>query len=221
LGQRAKRDTGAGVITQTAISVAAFREVLQSFLRQSETLARAVGLTPQQYLLLLMIKGAPDGLERTTVTEIAKRLHLAPNTVSELATRTQEAGLLARSGSASDARVAELRLTTKGDRLVCQVMRTHVSERQVLLDRLVEVTALNGGDAEPITPLVRDTTDQERIEALSILDDAYLGNLNRLERENRRLKQMLGEKELENDKLRQYRKPERAPKPAAADARKR
>ena len=40
--------------------VAEFRAALRGFLRTSERNARAAGLTPQRYLLLLMIKGAAD-----------------------------------------------------------------------------------------------------------------------------------------------------------------
>ena len=55
--------------TTAAINVAAFRETLRAFMRESELNARASGLTPQRYLLLLMIKGAQDGSERSTVTD--------------------------------------------------------------------------------------------------------------------------------------------------------
>ena len=57
--------------------VAEFRGALRRFLRTSERTARACGLTPQRYLLLLMVKGAPDGSERSTVTELEERLQLA------------------------------------------------------------------------------------------------------------------------------------------------
>jgi hypothetical protein len=63
--------------TAEAIQVAALREALRAFLRQSELIAQANGLTPQRHLLLLMMKGAPDGSERSTVTELVTRLRLA------------------------------------------------------------------------------------------------------------------------------------------------
>ena len=47
--------------TEDFIAVAEFRAALRTFLRQSERVARQSGLTPQRYLLLLMIKGTPDG----------------------------------------------------------------------------------------------------------------------------------------------------------------
>src|SRR5216110_372084 len=86
--------------------VAEFRAALRRFLRRSERVARGSGLTPQRYLLLLMIKGAPDRSEQSTVTELADRLQLAQSTVTELVSRAEEVGLVEREPSASDGRVA-------------------------------------------------------------------------------------------------------------------
>lgn len=102
--------------TSRVIEVADFREALRRFLRQSERIARQSGLTPQRHLLLLMIKGARDGSEQSTVTELAERLQLAQSTVTELVSRAEEAGLVEREQSQSDARVAHLRLTPEGER---------------------------------------------------------------------------------------------------------
>ena len=84
------------------------------FLRTSERNSRAAGLTPQRYLLLLMIKGAPDGSEQSTVTELAERLQLAQSTVTELVSRAEEIGLVERERSSDDGRIAILRLTRRG-----------------------------------------------------------------------------------------------------------
>ena len=54
--------------TSRVVEVAEFREALRRFLRQSERVARQSGLTPQRHLLLLMIRGAPDGSGQSTVT---------------------------------------------------------------------------------------------------------------------------------------------------------
>jgi DNA-binding MarR family transcriptional regulator len=104
------------VETTAVIHVAAFRAALRAFLRESELSARAGGLTPQRYLLLLMIKGAPDGSERATVTELSDRLGLAQSTVTELVSRAEEIGIVERSPSDADGRVAYLRLTKEGER---------------------------------------------------------------------------------------------------------
>src|SRR5579859_7577861 len=98
------------------MAVADFRAALRQFLRMSERVARQCDLTPQRYLLLLMIKGSPDGREQSTVTELAERLQLAQSTVTELVRRAEETGLIEREQSPTDARVAHLRLTAEGDR---------------------------------------------------------------------------------------------------------
>ena len=99
----------AGISVSDAIAVAEFRAALRGFMRHSERVARKSGLTPQRYLLLLMLKGASDGSERSTVTALADRLQLAQSTVTELVSRAESAGLLEREQSSSDARVAHLR----------------------------------------------------------------------------------------------------------------
>ena len=105
-----------GIDTQAAVRVAAFRAALRSFLRSSEQIARSSGLTPQRYLLLLMIKGAADGSEQSTVTELSTRLQLGQSTVTELVKRAENAGLVERERSEADARVAHVRLTAEGER---------------------------------------------------------------------------------------------------------
>jgi len=97
------------------VHVAEFRAALRRFARRSERVARSSGLTPQRYLLLLMIKGAPDGSEQSTVTELAERLQLAQSSVTELVRRAEEAGLIEREQSTDDGRVAHLRLTREGE----------------------------------------------------------------------------------------------------------
>ncbi len=97
------------------VHVAEFRAAMRVFMRKGERIARAAGLTPQRYLLLLMIKGAPDGSEQSTVTELAERLQLAQSTVTELVARAQESGLIEREVSSADGRVAHLRLTAEGE----------------------------------------------------------------------------------------------------------
>jgi DNA-binding MarR family transcriptional regulator len=112
--------------------VAEFRSALRRFMRTSERNARTSGLTPQRYLLLLMIKGAPDGREQSTVTELAERLQLAQSTVTELVRRAEEAGLVARAQSADDARVAHLKLTEEGERRLAKAFTSNEQERDEL-----------------------------------------------------------------------------------------
>src|ERR1700741_3695970 len=110
--------TTEGYSLDDVIAVADFRAALRSFLRQSERVARQSGLTPQRYLLLLLIKGAPDRSERSTVTELSRRLQLAQSTVTELVNRAEKSGLATRDQSGRDAGVAHLRLTAEAERLL-------------------------------------------------------------------------------------------------------
>jgi DNA-binding MarR family transcriptional regulator len=108
------------------------------FLRRGEQVARAAGLTPQRQLLLLMIKGAPDGSERATITALAERLQLAQNTVTELVARAEAVGLLEREPSESDGRVVRLRLTREGDRRLAATVSALQEDRRHLIEVLSE-----------------------------------------------------------------------------------
>jgi DNA-binding MarR family transcriptional regulator len=123
------------------VRVAEFRSALRHFMGQSERVARASGLTPQRYLLLLMIKGAPTGNERSTVTELSDRLQLAQSTVTELVARAADAGLVRREPSTDDGRVAVLRLTDEGERRLKSAFTGLSAERQQLLSSLVHLQA--------------------------------------------------------------------------------
>src|SRR5262245_18987811 len=114
------------------VAVADFRAALRRFLRQSERVARQCRLTPQRYLLLLMIKGSPSGNEQSTVTELSDRLQLAQSTVTELVSRAEEAGLIEREQSQRDARVAHLRLTAEGERRLMRSFTELAKERAQL-----------------------------------------------------------------------------------------
>ena len=122
--------------TTDAIRIAAFRAAIRSFLRTSEQLAREQKLTPRRYLLLLMIKGAPDGSEQSTVTELSERLQLAQSTVTELVGRAERAGLIQRERSEKDLRVAHLRLTPDGERRLALSVRGLEEQRHELRQRL-------------------------------------------------------------------------------------
>jgi DNA-binding MarR family transcriptional regulator len=117
-----------------AVAVAEFRAALRRFMRISERNARAAGLTPQRYLLLLMIKGAPDESEQSTVTELANRLQLAQSTVTELVGRAEEIGLVERKRSLEDGRIAYLRVTPEGERRLALAFTSNASERAALRD---------------------------------------------------------------------------------------
>ncbi len=131
----------AAIPTSDIVAVAEFRAALRGFLRRTERIARQSGLTPQRYLLLLMVKGAPDGSEQSTVTELSERLQLAQSTVTELVSRAEETGLIEREQSHTDARVAHLRLTEEGERRLMQAVTGLATERSNLRSAFAHLDA--------------------------------------------------------------------------------
>ena len=111
---------------------AEFRAALRRFLRVSEDASREHGLTPRRHLLLLMIKGAPDGTETSTVSELCERLQLAQSTVTELVQRAEGAGLIRREQSGADGRVVNLHLTDEGEQRLAGLNADLRRERELL-----------------------------------------------------------------------------------------
>jgi DNA-binding MarR family transcriptional regulator len=91
---------------------ATFRTQLRRFLSVTDAAVAQVGLTSQRYDLLLMIRSA-GGLR---VTDLRELLQLKQSSVSELVTRSVEAGLIERRVSSKDRRVSLLQLTPEGER---------------------------------------------------------------------------------------------------------
>src|SRR5829696_563029 len=119
-----------------AARVTEFRVALRRFQHQTDVVARECGITPAWYLLLLQIKGAPDLSEQTTVTALADRLQLAQSSVTELVSRAEQAGLLERKLSSSDARVVHLRLSAQGEEIFARAFRSLASEREALRESI-------------------------------------------------------------------------------------
>lgn len=108
-----------------------FRYRLRCFLRQSEDLCRAHGLTPLQYQLLLHLK-ACDGREWATVSELAERLQAKHHGTVALIDRCEQAGLVERRPEQRDRRRMQVHLLEKGVRLVERVAELHQPELEHL-----------------------------------------------------------------------------------------
>src|SRR5262249_25089366 len=74
-------------------ALAAFRYAIRRFLRFSENNSRAEGITPQQYQILLMIKGMNDR-GWVTVSEIAEFLQVLHHSAVGLCKRAEQIGLV-------------------------------------------------------------------------------------------------------------------------------
>jgi DNA-binding MarR family transcriptional regulator len=104
--------------------MAEYRYAMRRFLRFSEEAAREAGLTPQQYQLLLAIKGYP-GREHANITEIAERMQLDHHSTVGLIDRTEERGLVRRQHDTEDRRQVHVRLTVTGEGLLRQLAHLH------------------------------------------------------------------------------------------------
>jgi DNA-binding MarR family transcriptional regulator len=108
-------------------ALARFRFGIRRYLRFSEETVRSHGLTPQQYQLLLALKGFP-GREWATVRELAERLQLRHHSVVELVNRAQGEGLVEREAHPEDARAVRVVLTVEGEQILARLSALHRDE---------------------------------------------------------------------------------------------
>ena len=108
-------------------ALARFRFGIRRYLRFSEETVRQHGVTPQQYQLLLAIKGFP-GRDWAVVRELADRLQLRHHSVVELVNRAQAQDLVHRTTDPDDARAVRVVLTDQGEQLLDRLSALHRDE---------------------------------------------------------------------------------------------
>jgi DNA-binding MarR family transcriptional regulator len=108
-----------------------FRFQLARFMRFSEGAARAAGITPKQYLLLLHICGTPDR-DWASVGQLAERLQSSAHGTVALVKRCSTARLVTKRRNREDARLVEVHATARGRKLVARVATRHRAELQSL-----------------------------------------------------------------------------------------
>jgi DNA-binding MarR family transcriptional regulator len=118
-------------------ALAELRYQIRHFIREGDAQARAAGLEPQQYLILLAIRGLPKNKEATIQT-LAERLALKHHSTVELIDRLEAHGYVRRSRSRNDRRRVLVSLLPRGERLLEQVARNRISELRASGIALVE-----------------------------------------------------------------------------------
>jgi DNA-binding MarR family transcriptional regulator len=108
-------------------ALAELRYRIRHFLHEGDAVAQAAGLEPQQYLLLLMIRGLPRG-EEATIQTLAERLVLKHHSAVELIDRLETHGYVRRSRGRDDRRRVMVSLLPRGERLLEQVARHRIGE---------------------------------------------------------------------------------------------
>jgi len=126
-----------GVMTSLEFrALAEFRYRIRIFLNGSEEAARKTGLEPQQYLLLLAVRGLPLGRE-ASIRDLAERMQLRHHSVVELADRLERRSMLRRERSRDDQRKVILRLTPRGEKILTRLARQRIAELRTAAPALV------------------------------------------------------------------------------------
>jgi DNA-binding MarR family transcriptional regulator len=119
-------------------ALAELRYNILRFLHDGDAVARKAGLLPQQYLMLLAIRGLPLS-DVATIRTLAERVALKHHSVVELVDRLEKHGYVRRNREEADRRLVTVSLRPKGERLLEEVVRHRVGELQAGGHRLVKV----------------------------------------------------------------------------------
>ncbi len=113
--------------------LARFRYALRRFLHFSEAQARAAGISPNQYQLLLFVRAFD---EPPTIADLAERLQIEHQSTVGLVDRSVEAGLVVRQRDRVDARRVRVALTRRGAALLARLVAAHSPEFHRLSEAL-------------------------------------------------------------------------------------
>jgi DNA-binding MarR family transcriptional regulator len=113
------------------------RYLIRRFLQEGDTTARLAGLEPQQYLLLLAIRGLEPGQE-ASIRAIAERLALRHHSTVELIDRMEAHGFVRRTRGRADRRQVLVSLQPRGEKLLEKVVAQRLVELRSHGHALVE-----------------------------------------------------------------------------------
>src|SRR5271168_3077392 len=116
----------ADITTDEYRALAELRYRIRHFLREGDAVAQAAGLEPQQYLLLLTIRGLPAG-EEATIRTLAERLALKHHSAVELIDRLEARGYARRTRGRDDRRRVMVSLLPRGERMLEEVARHRIN----------------------------------------------------------------------------------------------
>src|SRR3989441_5564927 len=141
----------AEITTAEYRALAELRYLIRKFVGEGDAAARAAGLEPQQYLLLLALRGLPEGVE-ATIRTLADRLALKHHSAVELVDRLEAHAYVRRSRSRDDRRRVLVALLPKGEKLLEQVARDRIGELRasgVALVKAISALLENGNALRP------------------------------------------------------------------------
>jgi DNA-binding MarR family transcriptional regulator len=124
-------------------ALAEFRHHIERYLDFSDQAAKAAGIEPRQYQLLLAIRGLPESGE-PTVGALAQQLRSHHHSTVELINRAETNDLVKRSRAGTKVFV---RLTRKGERVLSRAVEERLKELRVagpvLVNALRQLTMTN------------------------------------------------------------------------------
>ncbi|MCU1221250.1 MAG: transcriptional regulator, MarR family [Candidatus Angelobacter sp.] len=128
------------------LALGEFRYQVRRFLRNMEEATRLLGANPQQYQLVLAVKGLPKETA-PTISNLAERMQLNHNSMVELVDRCEENSLLRRTRSGEDRRQVSLSIMPEGEALLRQLgvaARQELQEKGPILVEAILGLAGNG-----------------------------------------------------------------------------
>jgi DNA-binding MarR family transcriptional regulator len=143
------------------------RYLIRRFLQEGDLTAKQAGLEAQQYLLLLAIRGLPEGAP-ATISALADRLSLRHHSTVELIDRMEAHGYVKRIRGREDRREVLVSLQPRGAKLLEKVVEQRIIELRANGRALVAaISALLEPKARATaaknTQLMRTTTPSRRI----------------------------------------------------------
>jgi DNA-binding MarR family transcriptional regulator len=117
-------------------ALAELRYRIRLFLREGDSTALSEGLEPQQYQMLLAIRGLEEG-ESATVGALAERLAIKHHSAVELVDRLEAHGFVRRLRDKQDRRQVRVLLLPRGERALAGVVKERISELRASGDALV------------------------------------------------------------------------------------
>lgn len=144
----AKAKTSRPLTEAEYVALAEFRFQLRRFMRTMEEEVRAQQVNPQQYQLVLAIKGLPKS-DVPSISCLAERMQLNHNSMVELVDRCEERGLIRRLRSATDRRQVTLAITSDGENLLKKLGNAARGELKNISHHLVESVLKVTGDQRP------------------------------------------------------------------------
>lgn len=136
------------------LALGEFRYQLRRFLRHMEEATRILGVNPQQYQLVLAIKGLPGDVV-PTISQLAERMQLNHNSMVELVDRCEENNLIRRNRSDSDRRQVTLSILPEGEVLLRKLGMAARQELRdsgpALMNAILRLTSDGRGAKEPNT----------------------------------------------------------------------